>query len=155
MYNTVTEELIRRIPHVEGFTENLLPVTLTTVYAQIISLSAKYKDGEIPFDLEILEDDRRKLNILSNTLELYLFANPYSDKKKSIAYVAATARKLLFKIRGVQENEILDLNYVPSDLYASLLYIISGNFADAQEIAESFSIYKDTDKYILNSATLL
>ncbi|MCL1627065.1 DEAD/DEAH box helicase [Bacteroides caecicola] len=148
MYNTVTEELIRRIPHVEGFTENLLPVTLTTVYAQIISLSAKYKDGEIPFDLEILEDDRRKLNILSNTLELYLFANPYSDKKKSIAYVAATARKLLFKIRGVQENEILDLNYVPSDLYASLLYIISGNFADAQEIAESFSIYKDTDKYI-------
>lgn len=72
MYNTVTEELIRRIPHVEGFTENLLPVTLTTVYAQIISLSAKYKDGEIPFDLEILEDDRRKLNILSNTLELYL-----------------------------------------------------------------------------------
>ncbi len=150
MYNTVTEELIRRIPHVEGFTENLLPVTLTTVYAQIISLSAKYKDGEIPFDLEILEDDRRKLNILSNTLELYLFANPYSDKKKSIAYVAATARKLLFKIRGVQENEILDLNYVPSDLYASLLYIISGNFADAQEIAESFSIYKDTDKYIKN-----
>lgn len=81
MYNTVTEELIRRIPHVEGFTENLLPVTLTTVYAQIISLSEKYKDGEIPFDLEILEDDRRKLNILSNTLELYLFANPYSDKK--------------------------------------------------------------------------
>lgn len=148
MYNTVTEELIRRIPHVEGFTENLLPVTLTTVYAQIISLSAKYKDGEIPFDLEILEDDRRKLNILSNTLELYLFANPYSDKKKSIAYVAATARKLLFKIKGVQENEILDLNYVPSDLYASLLYIISGNFADAQEIAESFSIHKDTDKYI-------
>lgn len=54
----------------------------------------------------------------------------------------------MFKIKGVQENEILDLNYVPSDLYASLLYIISGNFADAQEIAERFSIHKDTDKYI-------
>lgn len=148
MYNTVTEELIKRIPHVEGFIESLLPVTLTTIYAQIISLSAKYKDGEIPFDLGILEDDRKKLNILSNTLELYLFANPYSDRKKSIAYVAATARKLLLKIKGEQKNEILDLNYVPSDLYASLLYIISGNFADAQEIAESFSIRKDTDKYV-------
>lgn len=35
MYNTVTEELIKRIPHVEGFVENLLPVTLTTIYAKI------------------------------------------------------------------------------------------------------------------------
>lgn len=61
MYNTVTEELIKRIPHVEGFVENLLPVTLTTIYAKIISLSAKYKDGEIPFDLETLKDDRKNL----------------------------------------------------------------------------------------------
>lgn len=148
MYNTVTEELIKRIPHVEGFVENLLPVTLTTIYAKIISLSAKYKDGEIPFDLETLKDDRKKLNILSNTLELYLFANPNSDRKKSIAFVAATARKLLFKIKDVQEDEVLDLNYIPSDLYASLLYVISGNFADAQEVAEGFSMRKETDKYI-------
>ena len=148
MYNTVTEELIKRIPHVEGFEENLLPVTLTTIYAKIISLSAKYKDGEIPFDLETLKDDRKKLNILSNTLELYLFANPNSDRKKSIAFVAATARKLLFKIKDAQEDEVLDLNYIPSDLYASLLYVISGNFADAQEVAEGFSTRKETDKYI-------
>lgn len=148
MYNTVTEELIKRIPHVEGFVENLLPETLTTIYAQIISLIAKYKDGEIPFDLETLKEDREKLNVLSNTLELYLFANPYSDKKKSIAFVAATARKLLFKIKRVYEDEILDLDYVPSDLYASLLYIISGNFADAQEIAESFNIHKEADEYV-------
>ena len=26
MYNFVTEELIKKIPHVEGFTEELLPV---------------------------------------------------------------------------------------------------------------------------------
>lgn len=36
MYNFVTEELIKKIPHVEGFTEELLPVTLTKIYAQII-----------------------------------------------------------------------------------------------------------------------
>lgn len=95
MYNTVTEELIRRIPHVEGFTEDLLPVTLTTIYAQIISLSVKYKDGEIPFDLEILEDDRKKLNILSNTLELYLFANPYSDKKKINCLCCCNSSKVI------------------------------------------------------------
>ena len=45
MYNFVTEELIKKIPHVEGFTEELLPVTLTKIYAQIISLSAKYEIG--------------------------------------------------------------------------------------------------------------
>ena len=72
---------------------------------------------------------------------------PNSDRKKSIAFVAATARKLLFKIKDVQEDEVLDLNYIPSDLYASLLYVISGNFADAQEVAEGFSIHKETDKY--------
>lgn len=76
MYNFVTEELIKKIPHVEGFTEELLPVTLTKIYAQIISLSAKYEDGEIPFDLEVLQSDGKKLNILSNTLELYLLQIP-------------------------------------------------------------------------------
>lgn len=60
MYNFVTEELIKKIPHVEGFTEELLPVTLTKIYAQIISLSAKYEDGE-PFDLEVLKSDGKNL----------------------------------------------------------------------------------------------
>lgn len=45
----------------EGFTEELLPVTLTKIYAQIISLSAKYEDGEIPFDLEVLQSDGKNL----------------------------------------------------------------------------------------------
>ncbi len=148
MYNSITEALIKKVPHVDGFVEEQLPETLTAIYAQIISLIAKYKDGEIPFDLEKLNEYRTKLNTLSNTLELYLFANPNSERKKSIAFVAATARKLLFKIKGVQENEVLDLNYVPSDLYASLLYVISGNFADAQEVAETFSVGKDTDPYV-------
>lgn len=158
MYNFVTEELIKKIPHVEGFTEELLPVTLTTIYAQIISLSARYEDGEIPFDLEMLKSDGKKLNILSNTLELYLFANSQSDRRKSIAFVAATARKLLFKIRGIHEDEVLDLNYIPSDLYASLLYVISGNFADAQEVAEGFCVRREADQYVkklYNSVKLL
>lgn len=158
MYNFVTEELIKKIPHVEGFTEELLPVTLTKIYAQIISLSAKYEDGEIPFDLEVLQSDGKKLNILSNTLELYLFANSQTDKRKSMAFVAATARKLLFKIKEVHEDEVLDLNYIPSDLYASLLYVISGNFADAQEVAEGFCVRREADQYVkklYNSIKLL
>lgn len=158
MYNFVTEELIKKIPHVEGFTEELLPVTLTKIYAQIISLSAKYEDGEIPFDLEVLKSDGKKLNILSNTLELYLFANSQTDKRKSMAFVAATARKLLFKIKEVHEDEVLDLNYIPSDLYASLLYVISGNFADAQEVAEGFCVRREADQYVkklYNSIKLL
>lgn len=158
MYNFVTEELIKKIPHVEGFTEELLPVTLTKIYAQIISLSAKYEDGEIPFDLEVLQSDGKKLNILSNTLELYLFANSQTDKRKSMAFVAATARKLLFEIKEVHEDEVLDLNYIPSDLYASLLYVISGNFADAQEVAEGFCVRREADQYVkklYNSIKLL
>lgn len=147
MYNVVTEELIKKVPHVEGFSEKSLPETLTAIYAQIISLSAKYKDGKIPFHLATLKSDRKKLNILSNTLELYLFANPKSQSLKSIAFVAATARKLLFKIRG-REDELLDLNYIPSDLYASLLYVICGSFADAQEVADGFNMCTIKDRYV-------
>ena len=42
MYNFVTEELIKKIPHVEGFTEELLPVTLTKIYAQEEFYKLKY-----------------------------------------------------------------------------------------------------------------
>lgn len=134
MFNQVTAEIIKNVPHVSGMTEKELPQFLSRTYARIISLRAKYNKEQIPFgDKELLED-WNKLCELSNTLELYLFSDKYPEHKSSLAYVAASARKLMAMIPTENKATPLDLMFVPDDLYAILLFIISGNFADAQEV---------------------
>ena len=137
MYNVATVELIKKIPIVSGYDIEMLPQTLTRVYARIISLKTKYEDGSIPFNDSELEGDYQYLQTLANTLELMLVGNDDSNNKQSIAYVAATCRKLMGMIRHRQAQP-LSLHYVPEELYSALLYIISGSLADAKEVADSF-----------------
>ena len=139
MYNTATVDLIKKIPSVSGFDIERLPQSLTKVYARIISLKTKYEDGTIPFnDLE-LEKDYHLLVTLANTLEMMLVGNTENPNKQSISYVAATSRKLMGMIRSRQELP-LTIDYIPEELYAALLYVISGSLADAKEVADVFPI---------------
>lgn len=138
MYNAATVELIKKIPSIGGYDIERLPQALTRVYARIISLKTKYEDGTLPFnDLE-LDKDYRELDNLANTLELLLIVNDEREIRQSVAYVAATARKLMVMIRERQAL-LLSLLSVPEELYAALLYVISGSLADAQEVANHFS----------------
>lgn len=139
MYNVATVELIKNIPIVSGYDIDVLPQTLTRVYARIISLKTKYEDGSIPFNDSELEGDYLYLRTLANTLELMLVGNDDGNNKQSIAYVAATSRKLMGMIRNRQAQP-LSLHYIPEELYSALLYVISGSLADAKEIADSFPI---------------
>lgn len=142
MFNIVTESLIKRIPHIDGINEKRLPQFLSKTYARIISLRTKYEMGEIPFNNEELKDDYRQLNIISNTLELFLLGNHEVRNRKSVAYVAAITRKLMSMIPSESEKAQISLHYLPEDLYATLLFIISGNFADALEVADNFDFNK-------------
>ena len=151
MFNIVTESLIKRIPHIDGINEKRLPQFLSKTYARIISLRTKYEMGEIPFNNEELKDDYRQLNIISNTLELFLLGNHEVRNRKSVAYVAAITRKLMSMIPSESEKAQISLHYLPEDLYATLLFIISGNFADALEVADNFDFNKIV--IFINTAT--
>lgn len=142
MFNIVTESLIKRIPHINGIDKKQLPQFLSKTYARIISLRTKYEMGEIPFNNEELKDDYRQLNVIANTLELFMLGNPKGKDRKSVAYVAAITRKLMSMIPYEGEKPQISLHYLPEDLYATLLFIISGNFADAIEVADNFDFNK-------------
>lgn len=142
MYNISTENVIRNIPTINGIDKERLPQLLTQKYARIISLKTRYEAGVIQFNSEELKSDWQELNTIANTLELYLIADKTeaTKEKESIAYVAAVSRKLMSMIQKSENLDDLSLYFVPEDLLSAILFIISGNLPDAQEVADNFDI---------------
>ena len=147
MYNLSTEKAICNIPAIDGIDKERLPQLLTEKYARIISLKTRYEDGELQFNNEELKTDFQELNTIANTLELYLIADKTDStkEKESIAYVAAVSRKLMSMIRKDGNLDNLSLYFVPEDLLSAILFIISGNLPDAQEVADGFEINNIAD----------
>lgn len=149
MYNISTENAIRNIPPINGIDKDRLPQLLTQKYAHIISLKTRYDAGVIQFNNEELKSDWQELNKIANTLELYLIADKteVAEEKESIAYVAAVSRKLMSMIQKCENLDDLSLYFVPEDLLSAILFIISGNLPDAQEVADNFDIANVVDPY--------
>lgn len=149
MYNISTENVIRNIPTINGIEKERLPQLLTQKYARIISLKTRYEAGVIQFNNEELKSDWQELNTIANTLELYLIADKTeaTEKKESIAYVAAVSRKLMSMIQKGENLDDLSLYFVPEDLLSAILFIISGNLPEAQEVADNFDIVNIADHY--------
>lgn len=149
MYNISTENVIRNIPTINGIDNEHLPQLLTQKYARIISLKTRYEAGVIQFNNEELKSDWQELNTIANTLELYLIADKTeaAEEKESIAYVAAVSRKLMSMIQKGKNLDDLSLYFVPEDLLSAILFIISGNLPDAQEVADNFDIVNIADQY--------
>ena len=134
MYNPVTAEKLRIMPEIDNISNEYMPQYLSKVYARIVCLRKKYEDGEIAFDDADLQEDRRGLEDISNTLLLYLMSERNEEQKRNIAYIAAESRILISIIRGHNDG-CLSLNSIPEDVYSTLLFLISGNFAEANEMA--------------------
>ena len=149
MYNISTENVIRNIPTINGIDKERLPQLLTQKYARIISLKTRYEASVIPFNNEELKSDWQELNTIANTLELYLITDKTeaTEEKESIAYVAAVSRKLMSMIQKDENLDGLSLYFVPEDLLSAILFIISGNLPDAQEVADNFDIVNIADQY--------
>lgn len=140
MFNTITESIIRNVPEIADINIDRLPQILSNKYARIISLKTKYENGEIPFNNEELQKDWDELENIAQTLEFKLLLTKLNaTQMKSVAFVAATARKLMSMIHPFESLNELSLYYVPSELHTVLLFLISGNMADAQEIADGFA----------------
>ena len=143
MFNVITADMIKALPPVDGVDAERLPQLLSKVYAHILGLKTKYGEGEIPFVAEELDKDYRVLRKLAFTLELYLESDRYDEYSRSIAFVAAMSHKMLYKMEQMPEQS-LTLDEVPSNVAATLLFIIGGYFADAEEMVHSVR-YNDSD----------
>ncbi len=132
MFNTETENIIKQIPHIEGVDIKNLPQFLSRTYARIISLRTKYPEDSFQFSNEELQKDIEELSLICNTLELLLVSGIEIENRKSVAFVSALGRKFISMTESADEQ--LSIDFIPSRLYAGLLFLISGNFPDADEI---------------------
>ncbi len=143
MYNSITEQKIKQIPQIGEIDLDRLPQELTKIYAQTVSLRRQFAEGTNPFSDEEFINSLRLLQSLVVNLEIILITIPKHEKKESIAFVAGTAQRLIYKIGLVNKgsSQILDIDTISPLISAVLLFLIGNSQADAAEIAsESLDI---------------
>jgi superfamily II DNA/RNA helicase len=148
MYNTSTENKIRNIPKIGNIDIERLPQELTRIYAQIVSLREIYVTGKLDFQSEELVKNLKLLRVLSSNLETILLVNPVHPQKESIAFVAASAHSLAFKIQndGPTIDEPFQIDTISPFIAASILFLIANSQADASEISSCISRKKEFSK---------
>jgi ATP-dependent RNA helicase DOB1 len=141
MYNTSTENKIKDIPTIGKIDTDRLPQELTRIYAQIVSLRKVFTDGVLNFQSEELINSLKFLRELSSNLETILLVNPRHEQKESIAFVAASAHSLAFKILNeeVLPEEPFQINTISPYVSAAILFLIANSQPDASEIANLLS----------------
>jgi ATP-dependent RNA helicase DOB1 len=141
MYNRNTEEKISGIPPIGDIDPNRLPQELTRIYAQIVSLRRQVADGTINSQDESLRLALDFLRQLANNLETILLTFSNHSRKESIAFVAATANSLIYKMGlGNRESDaLLEIDTISPYVASVILFLIGNSQADAAEM--SFSLY--------------
>ena len=143
MFNKYTVDIIKNLPSVEGVDIERLPQLLSLIYAHIIGLQTKYGDDTLDFVAEEIDSDLYLLKDLSFTLEIYLESNKFEEYKRSLAFVAALAHKLIGKIeKNEDDNDGLSMQSIPEKIISILLFTIGGYFADAEEIANQYQYHE-------------
>jgi len=136
MYNSITEEVIRQVPHIDGSETENLPQYLTQIYARIVSVRRRLNGSRIISAK--LKKDIVELRKLANNLESLTVLNKNNGTYISAAFVAGTAHNLLQLIRDQKysaSEHALEVQSVPSWISSILLFLIGDSPADAAEIA--------------------
>lgn len=139
MYNSITEEKIKRIPQIGDIDTERLPQELTKIFAQIVGLRRKLIDGSINFQEQDLLNSLQILQTLAINLETILLSEPRHDNKESIAFVAGTAQSLIYQIKlsiGSNSVPLLEIDTISPVISAVLLFLIGNSQADAAEMAD-------------------
>jgi DEAD/DEAH box helicase len=151
MYDPVTTSLIQSVPALTGLDRVNLPRTLTAVYARLVSARLLMREQAYDADLatELLTIRR-----LANTFESYAAVLTDRPDREAAAFVAGTAHGLLVLDRaaGTEHRTLLSDDQISPDISACLLFLASGHFADASEVARKFRI--DTEAGPIRTALL-
>lgn len=140
MYNSKTEEKIKRIPQIGDIDIQRLPQELTRIYAQVVSVRKQIAEGNLNLKDEDVLAALTLLQKLANNLETILISIPDHEQKESIAFVAATANSLLYKItlsEDVFSGNILDADVISRYIASIILFLIGNSQADAAEMTNT------------------
>lgn len=150
MYDPITKNFISSIPNLETINRDELPKILSSFYSDIVAYDGILLTAEGRY--EQLREAIQRLRKIANVLEAFLLLTDRSEiEKRACAFVSATARRFLAKFE-LDANEVRPLtDKTPSSIIAGLLFLISGNSADAIEAVKDFRL----ESYSLNDQLLI
>lgn len=145
MFDSVTEDFIKEIPHLNGIDEERLPLELTKIYSNIVSVKSQLERGKLQLTEQNYLEYLQFLDKLIVGLEVLLFQSRYLSHRKNIAFVIATAYKL--KSMFIDKEDVkcdVNFDFVSSNLISVLLFLVADDFAGSIEAVNSI---EETDDY--------
>lgn len=144
MFDPVTEDIIKDIPHLNGIDVERLPLELTKIYSNIVSVKSQLERGKLQLTEQNYLEYLQFLDKLIVGLEVLLFQSRYLSHRKNIAFVIATAYKLKSMFID-KENAKCDVNFdiVSSNLISVLLFLVADDFAGSIEAVNSIEETND------------
>lgn len=138
MFDPITEKLIKDIPQFDDIDVERLPQLLSSVYAHIVSAKSQLANGQLPFLIGDFDKTVRTLNKLIFGLEALMIQDLYQKHVESFAFVTATAYSLKNMLLQQQEESVVSMDYISSDVSTVLHYLIADAVTDAVEVARKF-----------------
>lgn len=144
MFDDQTAALIRSAPRLEGLDGENLPKALASAYATIVatrirlrSIASRIDKGDGEIDATgILEEMRR----LASTQEALASLSPEGDERRAAAFVAGVAHHVVVQAKALRGGNLgrlrLELNGIPAEVSAVLLFLAAEAHADAAEMAK-------------------
>ena len=144
MFDPVTEDIIKNIPHLNGIDVERLPLELTKIYSNIVSVKSQLERGKLQLTEQNYLEYLQFLDKLIVGLEVLLFQSRYLSHRKNIAFVIATAYKLKSMFID-KENAKCYVNFdiVSSNLISVLLFLVADDFAGSIEAVNSIEETND------------
>ena len=159
MFDRATESLIQGAPGLDGLDLENLPKEFTRIYASIVAARMRLRGlvGNSTQNAEPDEADTRRtaealseiekevrlLAELASVQEAFIALSPDRQDRQSAAFVAGTAHYVLaqaFRLLDVHTgHQRLEKNFIPSEVSATILFLIAGSSADAAEMANEIS----------------
>ena len=138
MFDSLTADLIRKAPPLEGLDLDRLPEQLSEFYAKIVTARLRLRSDQVVDDEE-LEELITSIQRLAFTNEALVSVLPLRENRAAAAFVAASAHQLVFNAKRVRRPEavpsFLGVHSVSPDISSMLLYLVAEASADASEVA--------------------
>ncbi|WP_417827206.1 DEAD/DEAH box helicase [Thalassospira sp.] len=146
MFDVQTADLLRSAPAVQGLNPKNLPALLTYHYANL----AAYRLGGLS-DFEDEAGEAWGLNRIADTYELVAVLGEDNKVVRASAFVSATAQQILARRERLERYypNLVNVNRDRLDpsLSSALLFLISEQFADANEAADAIQTEKKEELY--------
>ena len=155
MFDPITEKLIKDIPQFDDIDVERLPQLLSSVYAHIVSAKSQLANGQLPFLIGDFDKTVRTLNKLIFGLEALMIQDLYQKHVESLAFVTATAYSLKNMLLQQQEESVVSMDYISSDVSTVLHYLIADAVTDAVEVARKFHTADDIQGSLLRYIRML